>query len=500
MRRGARAVCLAAVVAVCLAQGVAVLGSKQTGSNEGYYSSRGEEAPHDETVAEFTARITARGLSLLSGGARAGAEDGLLGNNGMVHEEILTVFREWMDYHGKAYEGDAELMRRRFGAFKENLLYLHGDQGAERSYTVGLNSLADLSLEEFRATRLGTSPGNRGALPGRATTTAAFVPGDLAGLDSVNWVERNAVTPVKNQGRCGSCWSFSTTGSIEGINAIVSGNLTSLSEQELVDCDTLHDHGCQGGLMDFAFEFVMKNGLDTEEDYPYQGFQTQCNEAKENRVVVTIDGFEDVEAGNEEEMIKVVSKQPLSVAIQANHPNFQLYTGGVFADPDCGEQLDHGVLVVGYGTSEDGQDYWIMKNSWGGMWGEEGYMKMAMGVAPSGICGIAKMSSYPKKESVDPPAPPPTPPSPGPPPPAPEVVCNQYQKCKAPATCCCMYELFQQCVAYSCCPAADAVCCDDKKSCCPQGTTCNTSAGTCEKGETSIPMLAKEPAILTFAA
>merc|ERR1719262_1297577 len=270
---------------------------------------------------------------------------------------------------------------------------------------------------------------------------------------TVDWRQKGAVTEVKNQGRCGSCWSFSTTGSIEGINAIVGGNLTSFSEQELVDCDTHFDHGCQGGLMDYAFQFVMKNGLDTEKDYPYKGVQGYCDTNKQNRKVVTIDGFEDVEAGNEKEMVEVVTRQPLSVAIQANHPNFQLYTGGVFDDEGCGEQLDHGVLVVGYGTDEDTkQEYWIMKNSWGGLWGEEGFMRMKMGVAPSGICGIAKMSSYPKKSSVDPPAPPPSPPPPGPPPPPPGVICNQYQSCKAGESCCCMYKFLDQCLAFACCP------------------------------------------------
>merc|ERR1711959_552196 len=257
-----------------------------------------------------------------------------------------------------------------------------------KSYTLGLNAFADLSLEEFQRDYLGVHPEKGGQLPSRALIEDSqinFVPGAVPGNLTKNWVEQGAVTEVKNQGRCGSCWSFSTTGAIEGINAIVSGNLTSLSEQELVDCDTKHDMGCHGGLMDYAFTFVESHGLDTEADYPYRGQQEGCDVDRMNRVVVTIDGYEDIEAGDEQGMVDVVSKQPVSVAIQANHPDFQLYSGGIFDDENCGTQLDHGVLVAGYGSTDEGREYWIMKNSWGSMWGEEGFMRMAMGVKPSGI-------------------------------------------------------------------------------------------------------------------
>jgi len=452
----------------------------------------------------FTHALTAKALelhALANDAAVAGAESsgGLLGgeqqeesSNSLSEAGIYNLFREWVQFHEKAYDETEEEHALRFKNFKTNLKYIAQDnrrrEGSRRanSYTLGLNSLADLSVEEFQSTRLGThpDPNLRGALPQRAIgSDLAFVPGAV-GDDSVDWREKGAVTEVKNQARCGSCWSFSTTGSIEGINAIVSGNLTSLSEQELVDCDTQFDHGCQGGLMDYAFKFVKKHGLDTEKDYPYEGVQGVCDTARENRVVVTIDGFHDIASGNESEMVEAVSKHPVSVAIQANQQSFQLYTGGVFDDEGCGTQLDHGVLVVGYGTSEDDQDYWIMKNSWGALWGEEGFMKMAMGVSPSGICGIAKMASYPIKKSVDPPPPPPTPPSP-PKPPSPKVVCNQYQQCAENTTCCCMIELLGKCLAYSCCPYQEAVCCDDHQHCCPHTTTCNTEEGVCEKSSTT---------------
>mmetsp|Transcript_25 Transcript_25/g.59 ORF Transcript_25/g.59 Transcript_25/m.59 type:complete len:504 (-) Transcript_25:54-1565(-) len=480
--------CLSSVVVVQHVQGAKY---NTAGFNNDAALQRENDHDEGKDATLFTRSLTERAMQVMDDASLHEDDDDVnslsFANNGILHENILNLFREWIGFHGKTYgDEQSETLFKRFKAFKENIKYIHENNKNERnkSYTLGLNAFADLSLEEFQRDYLGVHPEKGGQLPSRALIEDSqinFVPGAVPGNLTKNWVEEGAVSEVKNQGRCGSCWSFSTTGAIEGINAIVSGKLVSLSEQELVDCDTEHDHGCQGGLMDFAFEFVEEHGLDTEKDYPYQGVQSVCDTARENRVVVTIDGHEDIPAGDEQEMVKAASKHPISVAIQANHQNFQLYTGGVFDDPECGTQLDHGVLVVGFGTSSEDQDYWIMKNSWGPLWGEEGYMKMAMGIEPSGICGIAKMSSYPTKTSVDPPAPPPTPPSPTPPP-APKVVCNQVQSCEAKQTCCCMLE-FQQCLVYSCCPYENAVCCDDKQSCCPSGTKCNTEAGTCESAD-----------------
>ena len=219
--------------------------------------------------------------------------------------------------------------------------------------------MADLTHDEYRATRLGLAK-----LPAKTKRIygGALPSGPLP--ESIDWRAHAAVTPVKNQAQCGSCWAFSTTGAVEGINAIVTGKLVSLSEQELVDCDTAHDHGCSGGLMDFAFDFILANGgIDTEADYAYKAEEHKCKIDKEARHVVSIDGHEDVPPGDEAALAAAVSRQPVSVAIEADQRPFQLYVGGVF-DAACGEALDHGVLAVGYG-SEAGQDYWIVKNSWG---------------------------------------------------------------------------------------------------------------------------------------
>jgi len=237
--------------------------------------------------------------------------------------------------------------------------------------------------------------------------------------DSVDWVAKGAVTPVKNQGRCGSCWSFSTTGSIEGAYQIANGELISLSEEDLVQCDHNGDNGCQGGLMDNAFAWIEKNGIAAEEAYPYtsgEGTTGTCDTTKSAKPVVTISSFRDVPKEDEDALKSAVAQGPVSIAIEADKSAFQLYKGGVLDSPDCGTKLDHGVLIVGYGTDSSlGKDYWKVKNSWGPTWGEEGYIRLVRG---KNMCGVASQASYPKgatKAGPSPPGPgpsPPTPPSP----------------------------------------------------------------------------------------
>lgn len=185
---------------------------------------------------------------------------------------------------------------------------------------------------------------------------------------------------------------------MEGINKIKTGNLVSLSEQELVDCDvTSNNQGCNGGYMEDAFEFIKKNGgLTTEKDYPYQGIDGTCDTAKIKQHAVTISGYAGVPANNEKALQAAVAQQPVSVAIDASGYSFQLYSHGIF-NGVCGQQLNHGVTVVGYGQ-ESGEDYWIVKNSWGTNWGESGYVRMERNSKDNkGICGIAMQASYPTK-------------------------------------------------------------------------------------------------------
>jgi C1A family cysteine protease len=210
---------------------------------------------------------------------------------------------------------------------------------------------------------------------------------------SVDWRAKKAVSDVKNQQQCGSCWAFSTTGSLEGAWAIHSGNLVSLSEQQLMDCSTSQgNQGCNGGLMDQAFEFVISNkGICAEAAYGYTAAQGTCQTTCET--VATISSYKDVAKSDESALLAAVAQQPVSIAIEADQQGFQFYSGGVYAGTDCGTQLDHGVLAVGYGH-DDGLnlDYWIVKNSWGGSWGESGYIRLVRG---QNQCGLANMASYP---------------------------------------------------------------------------------------------------------
>ena len=212
-----------------------------------------------------------------------------------------------------------------------------------------------------------------------------------------DWRKEGKVTPVKNQGRCGSCWAFSSTESVESAWAIKNNQLYNLSEQELMDCsDSYGNHGCQGGAMDNAFHYIIDNGLCSNVSYPYEGVKDVCMNTTCNKLV-HITNFTDVMQNNENILKKAVSINPVSVAIQANKRSFQLYQSGIYSDYMCGFNLDHGVLIVGYGYDELYEmDYWIVKNSWGPFWGENGYIRLERNINdPRGLCGIAMDPSFP---------------------------------------------------------------------------------------------------------
>ncbi|KAL6261290.1 hypothetical protein P5V15_008812 [Pogonomyrmex californicus] len=265
----------------------------------------------------------------------------------------------------------------------------------EVSYKLGMNKYGDMLHHEFVNTLNGfnKSVSNVGQSVG-----ATFIsPANVVLPKEVDWREHGAVTAVKDQGHCGSCWAFSTTGSLEGQHFRQSGVLVSLSEQNLIDCSGKYgNNGCNGGLMDYAFQYVRDNrGLDTEKSYPYEAEDDKCRYNPRNNGATDV-GFVDIPQGDEEKLKAAVATiGPISVAIDASRESFQLYREGIYYDPDCSsENLDHGVLIVGYGTDpETDQDYWLVKNSWGETWGRDGYIKMARN--KENHCGIASSASYP---------------------------------------------------------------------------------------------------------
>jgi cathepsin L len=308
----------------------------------------------------------------------------------------------WEDFkktHKKEYEPEEE--KKRMEIFEINLKkiemhnYLH--MKGLKSYRLGVNEYADMEHKEFVSIMNGLKmrkPTDPQPHHSRSTYMSPLAPVTLP--DEVDWREKGYVTPVKNQGQCGSCWSFSTTGALEGQHFRKTGKLVSLSEQNLVDCSTKWgNNGCEGGLMDNAFQYIEDNdGIDTEESYPYMAKEGTCH-FKSRDVGATDIGFTDVTPHGDEDKLKeaVGTVGPVSIAIDASHESFQLYKDGVYDEPECSsEQLDHGVLVVGYGN-EDGQDYWLVKNSWGESWGDEGYIYMARN--KDNQCGVASQASYP---------------------------------------------------------------------------------------------------------
>jgi len=308
---------------------------------------------------------------------------------------------DWYEFKAlfkKEYNSIKEELYR-FGVFVENLIFVnkHNEKAkrGEKTFTVGINKFADLTALEFGQKFNGYKMRTNNAT--KPLGSKFMAPNNFVAPKSVDWRTKGYVTPVKDQGQCGSCWSFSSTGALEGQHFRKTGKLVSLSEQNLVDCSTKWgNNGCEGGLMDNAFKYVKDNhGIDTEKSYPYKAENLKCHFKKRN-VGATDTGFMDVESGSEKALVDAIaSVGPVSVAIDASHSSFQLYKEGVYYEPECSStQLDHGVLAVGYGSDEtSGMDYWIVKNSWNTVWGNKGYVWMARNKENN--CGVASQASYP---------------------------------------------------------------------------------------------------------
>jgi len=294
----------------------------------------------------------------------------------------LALFNDFKRTFNRVYSPAEEVSR--LECFRQNLRLID-QRNAKGHARHGLNEFTDLCPDEFKLrTGLFSRPLLKSA---PSNNTNPKLPSG-----AIDWREKGAVTHVKNQGMCGSCWSFSATGNMEGQHFMKTGKLLSLSEEELVGCSSaMGNLGCNGGLMDNAFQWVIKNGgIDTEDDYPYKsglGFSPACVKAKLSKKAATFTSYVDL-PNDEEKMAEWVLKNgPLSIAVDASS-GWQTYSGGIVKDCS-GTTLDHGVLVVGYGTDHD-TPYWIVKNSWGATWGENGYIRLEFG---TNQCGLDQMPS-----------------------------------------------------------------------------------------------------------
>jgi len=315
-----------------------------------------------------------------------------------TEEQYQYLFRHFIKQHNKHYHVDE--FHVRYFNFKNNLDLIKAHNDEKKSYKMAVNSFADLTNEEFRSKFLGYKMVDRSFIRSKNEVHSDI---DVSALPtSIDWVAKGAVTAVKNQGQCGSCWAFSTTGSFEGAHFLATGTLVSFSEQQLVDCSSAQgNQGCNGGLMDQAFQYIISNkGLCTEAAYPYTGVDGTCNSAT-CKSAGTISSYTDVTPLSEASLQTAVAARPVSIAVEADQACFQFYTSGVLDDATCGTALDHGVLAVGYGHDATvGKDYWKVKNSWGASWGSAGYLNIVRGVGSESTgsarqCGLTSDPSYP---------------------------------------------------------------------------------------------------------
>jgi C1A family cysteine protease len=294
-------------------------------------------------------------------------------------------FLEFISKYNKVYANDDETAIR-FAIFADNMAYIDAHNAKGLSWTLAMNEFTDLSWEEFSSTHLGFIPEVT-----EPTEDVSSV-GDVDAPSSIDWTSRGAVTPVKNQGGCGSCWTFSATGAVEGAVQIKTGRLNSVSEQQILDCNA-NGFGCNGGSMNSGFEYVAKHGgICSESAYPYKGAKGRCSDGSCSSVS-RISSYQFPGRVDDNTLMSLVAQQPISVGVEASR-TFQSYSSGVVTS-GCGSSTNHAVLITGYGTF-NGIPYWNVKNSWGTWWGDNGYIKIGRGLqSPYGMCGINTYTVYP---------------------------------------------------------------------------------------------------------
>jgi C1A family cysteine protease len=304
-------------------------------------------------------------------------------------------FDAWCAYFNRSYTVGSERDYRN-SVYDANVKFIKAHNRGGHNWTMAVNKFADLTANEFAWHYI--SNGFHVDRRGGVNVEVKHLRYELKALPpSVDWTKKGAVSPVKDQGQCGSCWAFSTTGSVESAWFLKNGTLVSLSEQQLVDCSVSQGNmGCNGGLMDYGFQYIIDNkGLTAESEYPYTATGPNKCLATGDPVYARISTYKDVPANSEVALLSAIAQQPVSVAVEADQNAFQFYSSGVMT-AKCGTNLDHGVLAVGYGTV-GGQDYYLVKNSWGADWGEKGFIMLGRGpkFGAAGQCGVQMAASYP---------------------------------------------------------------------------------------------------------
>ena len=323
---------------------------------------------------------------------------GLRGSITFLHDDYDSEQKEFMlfrDRFNKIYASDEDFFAR-FEVFKSNMRsIIQHNSVPDQNFTLGINQFSDLTSEEFKALYINSGYKRVSSVEVGSYGCKTYTSAATSAPDSLDWRQKGAVTSVKDQGQCGSCWTFSSTGASEGAWAIATGKLMDLSEQQLVDCATgvaYGSHGCNGGQMEGADKYLIANGQCSLASYPYTAADGKC---KTCSPVAQFTSCSDVKPNDQVSLKGAVGLGPVSVAIEADTRYFQSYTGGILDAATCGTTLDHGVLVVGYGT-DNGKKYWTVKNSWSSTWGEQGYVRILRSDSTNdaGICGIAMQPSF----------------------------------------------------------------------------------------------------------